>query len=319
MKERRSRYRDEDIVYAGISGEDLTIESANPTNYFEAITKPNEVARVEIDGKLFIPRRKEPLPAVIIVPGSLGIGPNHERHAQRLVELGIAACVVDPFGARSVESTVGDQTAYSFAASAFDVLATLAVLRDRPEIDANRIAAQGHSRGGAAVTIASCRQFASPIVGPETSLAAAYAAYPWCGHQFTQPNIGSTRYRAIIGESDEWCSVQQVQAQVHAMQLTGGQASIRIVAHAHHSFDRAEDPHTIEEAAVAPTAPTVSLTSDGCMIDPIVGEPDPALTDTDVFMTAIVGGHGRRGAAIGGSQEDAGLFTEDMTTFYASL
>ena len=37
--------------------------------------------------------------------------------------IGIAALVIDPFGARAVTSTVANQTQFSFAASAFDVLA----------------------------------------------------------------------------------------------------------------------------------------------------------------------------------------------------
>ena len=45
-----------------------------------------------------------------------------------------------------------------------------------------------------------------------------------------------------------------------------------------------------QEAVVAPPAPTVLLADDGAMIDPRVGEPDPGLTDLDLFMAAFVGG-----------------------------
>ena len=83
---------------------------------------------------------------------------------------GVGAFLVDPFGPRSVDSTVANQTQYSFAASAFDVLAALVALRDRDDVDPDRISAQGHSRGGSAVTIAAMRRFADPIVGPEVAL-----------------------------------------------------------------------------------------------------------------------------------------------------
>ncbi len=256
-------------------------------------------------------------PAVIIVPGSLGVGPNHEAHAATLIESGYVVCVVDPFGPRAVSSTVGDQTQYSFAASAWDVLATLRVLRARPEVDPGRIAAQGHSRGGSAVTIASCRRFADPIGGADLTLTATYAVYPWCGQQFVDPSVGTTVVRAIIGDLDEWCSVQQVQAQIHAMALTGGDATMRIVHGAHHSFDRLEAVHTVEEASVAPGAPTTMLSDDGAMIPPGADRPDPEAVDGDIFRAAVAAGFGRLGAAIGGAADQPNLFRRDMLDFYA--
>ena len=63
-----------------------------------------------------------------------------------------------------------NQTQYSFAASAFDVLATYKKLSEREEIDSDRIGAQGHSRGGSAILTAVTRKFADPIIGNKTVL-----------------------------------------------------------------------------------------------------------------------------------------------------
>ncbi len=311
------RFADRTHVYAGVAGTPITIASADPRNYHHAITDPGGCPSREIDGVLFIPEGDHPLPCVIVVPGSLGVGPNHEMHAETLVAEGFAVCVVDPFGPRAVTSTVANQTAYSFAASAFDVLSTVRTLTDRPEIDSARIGAQGHSRGGSAVAIAATRRFADPIIGPSAGLAAAYAVYPWCGHQFLSPHIGSTRYRAVIGDQDQWCSPQQVQGHVGALVATGADASIRIFPGAHHSFDRLEPVHIVEEASVAPAAPAVWLTDDGSMIDPWSGVSDPARTDRDSFVAAIDAGFGRRGAAIGGSDDQPAAFRDDMVAFWS--
>jgi dienelactone hydrolase len=312
------RFRDRLITYAGVQGERLTIPSANPINHHQAINDPTGCEPIDIDAQLFVPPGVDRPPTVIVVPGSLGVGPNHEQHTETLVAAGFAACLLDPFGARSVESTVAKQTHYSFAASAFDVLAALRALREREDLDPARIAGQGHSRGGSAVTIAANRRFADPIVGADIGLAAVYAVYPWCGQQFVDADLGSAVYRAIIGEKDEWCSVQEVQAQVNALRQRGSDATIRIVADAHHSFDRLEEPHTIAEASVAPGAPTVMLDDDGAMILPTVGAPDPTITDRDAFVAAISGGHGRLGAAIGGVGQQPALFTADMLAFHRS-
>lgn len=319
--ERQIRYRDDEVVYAGVAGENLVIPSANPRNHHEAVTNPEGAPRVDIDAKLFVPDGTDgrPLPTVIVVPGSLGVGPNHEMHAETLVSAGFAVCVVDPFSPRGVESTVANQTPYSFAASAFDVLAAVRVLRDREEVDADRIAAQGHSRGGSAVATAACRRFADPILGPDVGLAAVYAVYPWCGQQFVDPTIGSTRVRAIIGDRDEWCSVQQAQGLVAAMRASGGDASIRIVQGAHHSFDRLEEPHVVDDASVAPAAPTVFLGDDGSMIPVGADTGDPDLTDVDVFRASVTAGFGRLGAVIGGAGDQPDLFRRDMLDFHERM
>lgn len=319
MHEREIRYRDDDVSAAGVRGENLVVASANPINYHQAMNDPEGCAPIDIDAKLFVPSAEQPLATVMIVPGSLGVGPNHEAHAETLVDAGYAVCVIDPFGPRAVASTVANQTAYSFAASAFDVLATLRVLRERSELDPDRIAAQGHSRGGSAVTIAAMRRFADPIVGAGVGLAAAYAAYPWCGHQFLDPSVGTTRYRAICAERDQWCSVQEAQAQTAAIRLTGGDATCAVVAGAEHSFDRLSEPYSIDDASVAPTAPTIMLADDGAMIDPRLGTPDAALTDRDMFIAGLAGGHGRRGAVIGGVDDQPAIFRDDMLAFHRRL
>ena len=295
----------------------LTIPSANPTNYHQAISDPDAMECQDIWAELFLPDGPGPFPAVIVVPGSLGLQPHHLAHASALTELGIAACGVDPFGPRSVTSTVANQVQYSFAASAWDVLATAKVLAQRPDIDATRIGAQGHSRGGSAVLSAASVHLAAAAGAPK--LAGVYAAYPWCGHQFVDPCVGGTRVRAIIGDRDDWCSPMQVQAHIGAMRVAGGDASVRIVPDAHHSFDRTTPLEHIADAAVTPGAPTVYIADDGAFIPPTADEPDRSMVDLDGFLYAINAGYGVRGAHIGGSPELASLFVDDMTTFWLDV
>ncbi|MEE3331430.1 MAG: dienelactone hydrolase family protein [Myxococcota bacterium] len=315
---RETRYRDDVIEYDGVLGESLEIPSRNPRNHVDAMYPEGSDDAVTLDGKLFVPQGGNGA-TVMVVPGSLGVGPNHEQHAETLVAAGFNVFVLDPFGARSVRSTVSNQVQYSFAASAYDVLAVLRVLAERPEVDASRVAAQGHSRGGAAVTVAACLNFASAVLPNGPRLAAVYAVYPWCGQQFLDPDLGGTRLRAIIGDRDEWCSVQEVQSQVAAMRAAGGQASIRIVGGAHHSFDRLDPVVFMEEARVCPNMPTTYLADDGAMIDPNVGEPDSSLTDFEIFMAAIERGFGQKGAHIGGEGDQPEVFEADMLAFHALM
>jgi dienelactone hydrolase len=317
-----ARFCDQVITFAGgTRGRVLEIPSASPRNYHEAITTPDAMTRVTIDGQLFLPPGASSAarrPLVIVVPGSLGVAPSHVAHAETLTGAGLAAFVLDPFGARGVTSTVANQTQYAFAASAYDVLAAWRVLAALPEIDPARVGAQGHSRGGAAVLTAATRRFADPVVGRDRGLAAVLAAYPWSGHQFLEPGIGTTRLRVLMGDRDEWCSLQQVQGHVQAIRLTGGAVSLRVFGGAAHSFDRGTPLVRVADAAVAPGAPTTYLADDGSCIHPLTGRPDPALTDRDVAVYGIKAGYGVRGAGLGSRDGEAEAFREDMLEFWRS-
>lgn len=312
------RFRERSITFGnGSTGRVIEIRSANPLNYHQAITNPAAAPGVTIDGQLFLPPKAGgSLPVVIVTPGSLSVAPSHLAHAEALTGIGIAAFVLDPFGARGVTSTVANQTQFSFAASAYDVLMTVKSLAALPGIDATRIGAQGHSRGGAAVLSAAARTFADPILGDGPRLRAVLAAYPWSGHQFLNPSVGDTVVRALMGDRDEWCSPQQVQGHIQAMRLAGAEASLRLFGGAGHSFDRGAPVWRIAEASVSPGAPTVYLGDDGSFIHPLDGRPAPALVDRDLMIYGIKAGYGVKGASVGGTAELAAAFREDMLAFW---
>ena len=318
MAENATRLRDQAISFPdGTVGRHVDVPSASPTNFHQVISAAQDMPRLVIDAKLFLPPgAQRPSPLVIVVPGSLGVAPSHIAHAETLFENGIATCILDSFGARQVTSTVADQTQFSFAASAFDVLAAYRVLAHRPDIDASRVGAQGHSRGGSAVLTAATRCFADAVVGTGAGLAAVLAAYPWSGQQFLSPAIGDTEIRVLMGDADEWCSPTQVQAHCHAMRLAGGVASMRLFGGAQHSFDRDTPIEDIADARVALGAPTTYVADDGAMLHPLVATPDPALVDRDVMVYAMKAGYGRRGARIGSRPGDAAAFREDMVAFW---
>jgi dienelactone hydrolase len=314
------RFRDTEIVFAnGVKGRTLDILSASPSSYFQVLNSPNEMPRLTIDGQLFLPRGAQAgvkLPLVMIVPGSLGVAPSHVTHAETLNAEGFATFVLDPFGPRGVTSTVANQTQYSWAASAYDVLAAWSALSALPEIDASRIGAQGHSRGGGAVLTAATRTFAEPIVGKGNGLAAVLPAYPWSGHQFLDPNVGETRVHVLMGDRDEWCSPMQVQGHMQAIRLSGGKASMRLFGGAHHSFDRGTPIVNIAEASVSPAAPTSYIDGTGAFVHPLTGVADHKLTDRDMAVYGIKAGYGKKGAQIGSQDGDAERFRADMVAFW---
>ena len=309
----------EDIILGnGVKGKKLRIKSASPQTYFEAISNSDAVETTEITAHLFLPESSDPHPIVVMVPGSLGISDNNVKAATSLVDAGIACCLIDPFTDRGVSSTISNQAQYSFAASAWDVLAVANELTGRENIDKDRIGAQGHSRGGTAVLSATCMSSLIEGFSP-VKLIGVYAAYPWCGHQFLDPVVGNTRVRSVIGDQDEWCLPQQVQSYMQAIRLTGGNATWRIFENAHHSFDRDTEVEMIEEAVITPSAPTVFIQRDGQMIHPTTGEPDSSLSERDLMIYALKAGYGKNGARIGSIRNQVLLFREDMMSFWTRV
>ena len=222
------RFRDQDIVFKQRrQGQNFEIPTANPLNYFHVISRatdcPNWRSTASCSCRRRISRKAGgKFPLVMVVPGSLGVAPSHLAHAEAVSDDGFAAFVLDSFGARDVTSTVANQTQFSFAASAYDVLAAWKVLSAHPDIDASRIGAQGHSRGGSAVLTAATRRFADAVVGDGAGFRSVLAAYPWSGHQFLDPSVDETEIRVIMGDADEWCSPMQVQGHCQAIRLSGG-------------------------------------------------------------------------------------------------
>ena len=298
----------------GLTGEALTIRSANPRNFHQAISETGTMPPQDLWAKLFLPKGAGPFPAVIVAPGSLGLQQHHMTIAAAITDIGIAACAIDPFSTRSVVTTVHNQVQFSFAASAWDVLAAAESLAARSDLDPVRIGAQGHSRGGSAVLSAASVHLAAAASAPK--LIGVYAAYPWSGQQFLDPSVGLTRVRAIIGDRDDWCPPMQVQAHIHAIGLTGADATVRIVPGANHSFDRTTPLEYISEASVTPGAPTFYIANDGAFILPTASEPDPELADRDGFLYAIEAGFGVRGARISGNPDLVPLFYDDMMKFW---
>jgi dienelactone hydrolase len=316
-----ARFRDRDVVFVnGARGRNIDIPSASPLNYHQVISDPSRMPSIVMDGKLFMPPGvKTPAPVVMIVPGSLGVAPSHVAHAEALNERGIAAFVLDNFGARGVTSTVANQTHFSFAASAYDVLATLKVLQGLPEIDPSRVGAQGHSRGGSAVLMAATRRLADAVIGQDAGLRGVLAAYPWCGHQFLDPRVGDTDVRVIMGDADEWCSPMQVQGYCRTVQLTGGKIAMRLIGGAQHSFDRGTGIETLADASVSPAAPTAYVADDGAFLHPLDDKPNPLLMDRDLMVYGLKAGYGRKGAKIGSRDGESELFKADMLAYWTRV
>ncbi|MCC7492673.1 MAG: alpha/beta fold hydrolase [Fimbriimonadaceae bacterium] len=146
----------------------------------EEVSYRNEPAGVTLAGTLTLPPGAGPHPAVILVTGSGSQNRDEEilDHrpfavwADTLTRRGIAVLRVDDrgVGGSSRSAQPADDTTADYAT---DVLAGLAYLRGRPELDSRRLAVMGHSEGGliAPAVAAWCPDLAAIVLlaGPGVS------------------------------------------------------------------------------------------------------------------------------------------------------
>lgn len=298
----------------GVVGSVHEVASANVLNY-EDIVAAKPAPAVMLHAQLFMPARaKKPCPVVIILPGSGGVSPAMLVHAEKLTDAGIAAFVVDPFTGRGVANTIAVQQQFSFAASTWDVFAAMKVLNRLPDIDPKRIGAMGYSRGGTAVIQAAMTTLATPALGDLPHLSAVIAGWPWCGFQFSNPNIGNTAVRLIAADHDNWASVVQCQAYFNAINARSPCTSLRIVKDAHHGFGYGMPENQWPEAMKALHAPVVYFNDQGVMLDIWTGEAAPGLDDHAIISQ--LASYITHGVTVGSKDGQMADFMQDFTQFF---
>jgi dienelactone hydrolase len=180
--------------------------------YKDVIAIPvDDPATKAIAGVLFKPAGAGPFPAVIYMAPCVGVNLDTYMQAvlrDRLLAKGVALLIVDSFWPRQEWLGVCEKSqadgSYS-AREARDIYAALDVLKARPEIDANRIFAQGYSLGASGALAAIDSQTAAAHA---TKLAGVIAFYPDCGAS-TEPSAPAL---ILIGEKDDWTPSARCQA-----------------------------------------------------------------------------------------------------------
>lgn len=297
----------------------VTLRSHTPSDYANIIAG-DLGPEATLGACYYRPRRgRTPHPAVIIVPGSGGVGSHQRVQAAMLAGAGFGVLLVDPFTGRGIHETGSDQGRLPFAASAYDVFAAVQYLRSRNEVDARRIGALGASRGGTGVIMAGSRQLSDTVLGPGTGLSAIVGGYPWCGVQFRSGELAEgARLLVLHGDRDDWVSVQQCQEFVRAARLSGARADMHIFPQAYHAFDREDVPLRTLDVARALLLPTIYLDDDGAYIDWRTGERNAALRAEDFVRYSVEGGFIERGVHVGvTAPEQAQSYRAEVLAFFA--
>ena len=211
------------------------------TSHRVPITLPEPAT---LTAELYTPKGPGAFPALVLLHGCGGIGPNIVAWATWLREEGYAALVLDSFGGRGIRRLCADASPLRGQRRSPDVYAAAAYLATLPVIDRNRIGAIGWSHGGWTVLWAGNTEERYSDV----KLRALVAFYPVCADVVAYG--GTTPLLMLLGELDEWTSPETCRTVALGGRRAGRDVVDVLYPGAHHAFDAANltRPVRVEDA-----------------------------------------------------------------------
>lgn len=232
--------------------------SSTPKTLPDVMDRGRSRPEATAQGELLLPANASAnakVPAVVLVHGSGGVYPELAGFwAKRLNEQGIAAFIIDIFGARGVKSTAEDQSQVPFSADLADEFATLRLLASHPAIDRERIAVMGFSRGGNAAWRANVNRVAAGLSDGDLRFAAHVAMYTGGCTGSTSVSVkpgvfGKAPMLFVHGDEDDYTYASDCKDFAARIAATGTPAEFVLLAGARHKFD-ADNPRRIQLGTV---------------------------------------------------------------------
>jgi dienelactone hydrolase len=225
---------------ARIEGAPVGFPSTSPFVFKEIGPK---VERTHAQATLYLPEgatAARPVPAVVLLHGSGGvIGAREPTYARQLAAMGVAALVIDVFGARREKWTsfIERLLAVTETMMMADAYAALDWLAARPEIDASRVAVMGFSYGGMATTYAAYAQAARALASSGRRFSAHIAFYAPCIASFDDPTTTGAPVLMVVGALDRIIDTERCEAVRQELARGGSAARLVVYDDAFHQWD----------------------------------------------------------------------------------
>lgn len=219
----------------------IYFNSVTPKSKWELVHRKYDRKPTLISGILHMPENAQgKIPAMIISPGSAGVGPKDDRWVGAFNKMGIAAFVVDSFGGRGISNTMDDQSQLNPASNDADALFALKLLSTDPRIDPKKIGEIGFSRGGSVALEMAMESFRKGVIDDDLRFAALIGFYPGCPQVWWEvppPQLTGTPLMLALGEKDNYTPAQLCLNFVERMQRDGQAVETHVYPDSYHGFD----------------------------------------------------------------------------------
>jgi len=231
-----------------------------------------------------------PVPAVILVHGSGGIGSGPDMWAHILNEAGIAAFILDSFSGRNIVSTVEDQDQLNSLSMTLDAYRALDVLAAHPRIRPDRIAVWGFSKGAVPAVYSAVERFRSSF-GGTNRFAAHVGFYTPCNIAYDgDEKMAAVPIRLYHGSSDDYVNPAACRALVARLKTAGVDIALTEYVDSQHSFDTPTLPPLVAVPKAQSTRNCqLKEGPNGTLLDAATSQPYELKTASCVAIGAHVG------------------------------
>ncbi len=207
-----------------------------------------------ITGYLSKPDGNGPFPAVVLLHGCAGIGPNVGVWSEWFRARGFVALAVDSFNPRGVSNICSQLERIDENARTTDAFGGLDYLTAQPFVDRNQVFIMGFSHGGGvALAVAAPPSWISrPLASARFH--AAIALYPECLMHMSQPP--SMPLLILIGDRDDWTLASSCKRMTDKFAGQRSPITFVVLPGALHSFDNITVPRTYLPTAKNMNSPT---------------------------------------------------------------
>jgi dienelactone hydrolase len=221
----------------------ITFPSSSPFVLTDAGVKG--VDRTTAFGTLYVPPGQPPprsVPAVVMLHGSAGVLAARElTYGKQLAAMGVAALVIDAFGARRDRGTSFTERLLNITEVMLiaDAYASLDYLAARPEIDPDRVVLIGFSYGAMATMYALNAQVAEKL-GPSGRRFAGHVAYYGpCVTRFEDRRTTGAPLLMLYGDGDQIIDPRRCDETAADFRAGGSEVEVIVYPGAVHQWDGA--------------------------------------------------------------------------------
>lgn len=195
-------------------------------------------ARAAIAGVLRVAPGEGPRPVVVLVSGSSGFGANTEYWSRQFTEMGVSTFFLDPLSGRGIVSTAADQSQNEILNTVLDLYQALDVLADHPNVDPERVAVMGFSRGGIVALYSAMSRFQDTWNTSGVEIAAYIPVYPGCYIEYIDDtDLRDSPVRIFHGTADDVVPIDQCRSYVDRLIAAGEDVVLTEFPGAHHAYD----------------------------------------------------------------------------------
>jgi len=236
----------------GRRGEIVTYPSHSPFTLWEVGKSDLLDPPTDARAALFLPENASadaPVPAVVLLHGAAGVlGSRELTYGAQFAEMGVAALVIDAFGARRDRASgfIDRLLNVTETMALADAYSGLRFLDDMPAIDGDRVALMGFSYGAISTMLAAFAQTAETLNPDGKRFAAHVAFYGPCIARFDDIRATGAPVLLLAGSEDGIVDPERCGEIVEDLREGGAEAEFVLYEGAYHQWDgRFPGPRTI--------------------------------------------------------------------------